>query len=117
METPTHPQTATEAASAAEATLPTLRDSTTTADLMDVLSQSATYFWNCQARLQQLFGMDETARAACPNYLELVNDARLGMAAARQVQERAQARLECLAAFPAKWAAWPERRAAPRLDL
>ena len=117
METPTTPQTTTEAESATVATLPTLRDSTTTADLMDVLNQSATCFWNCQLRLQKLFGMDETARAACPNYLELVNDARLGMAAARQVQERAQARLEYLAAFPTKWAAWPERRAVPRLDL
>ncbi len=116
METPPTPQTITEAASA-KASLPTLRDTTSTAELMDVLNQSATYFWKCQNRLQQLFDMAAAERAACGNYLELVNEARLGMAAARQVQERAKARLERLAALPAKWGVWPERRTAPRLDL
>ena len=61
--------------------------------------------------------MNPAERAACGNFNELVNAARLGMAAARQVQEQAKGRLEYLAAFPAKWAAWPERRTEPRLDL
>ena len=99
------------------ANLPSLPDKADTAELMDILDRAATYFWQCSAALQRLCEMDASERRLCGNYDELLNASRLGMAAARQLQEQASARLEIIAAYPAKWAAWPERRATPRLDL
>lgn len=97
--------------------LPTLPDRTDTSELMDYLQQSASYYWHCYGVLQYLFNMTEAERRACPDYLAQLQAARLGMSAARQLQEQAKARLEVFAAYPAKWKAWPERRAEPRLDF
>jgi hypothetical protein len=97
--------------------LPGLSDTADTASLMALLNDSATYYWRCQTAMDKLFQMDAAERQACPNYSNLLNAARLGMAAARQLQERARQRLERLAAFPQKWAAWPERRTVARPDV
>ena len=97
-----------------EEPLPKLSDSATSEELLSFMNETASHFWRCQIALNALFAMSPDEREATPHYLDLVNTARLGMAAARSLQELAAGRLERLSQLPEKWKAWPERRTEPR---
>ena len=90
--------------------LPALPDATDAADLITALNISAAYYRQCSAAFQAIATLPDAERRSA-NARAVANFARLGMSAARALQEQAKGRLTHLDAYPDEWTAWPSHPA------
>lgn len=90
--------------------LPRLPDATDAADLIAALNVSAAYYRQCRAAFQAVASLPDADRKSA-EARAVANYARLGMSAARALQDQARGRLERLDAYPDEWAAWPSHDA------